>query len=130
MPAPIPTMAGERLTHAPPDGVTLSVTELVDTQIVDWPDIVGVGLTVTTIELTPHGVVYITVAVPAAVPVIVDVVLPVVTVTAPVPGVVVQVPPVVASDTVMLAPLQKPDVPPLIAAGALFTVNVAVPTFE
>ena len=111
------------LVQVPPLGAPVSVISE-PTHTSGMPEITE-ELTVTTVvTVRPHTLVYVIVAVPPATPVTVvgfddkD--------TAAIVGsLVLHVPPVTASDKVVVAPAQNAEVPPLIATGSGFRSTVA-----
>ena len=116
---PVPAV----VAHVPPDVALLSVV-VVPGQTVSSPDIAaGNGFTVTgRMVVQPMPDVYVIIAVPGVTPVTIPVVEPMV--TEPVPGDALQVPPLVASVSVVVKPTHTLAVPAI--AATVFTVTTAV----
>jgi hypothetical protein len=122
--APMVPIAGVRLLQVPPPVDELNVTQL-PIHTCEGPVMTfGIGLMVTTpVRLQPPGEVYVTVAVPALLPVTApEVVLSVMRLLA-----VLHEPPPGLEDSIVLLPWQMTiDGVPVIAVGNGFTVRIAV----
>ena len=121
--APTEAMPGAALVHVPPDTGSVSVN-VEPTQMLPAPTMaVGTELTVTTCDIRhPVGMVYVTVSVPVDRPENTPVVL-----MDPTAGVVcVQVPPGVASVSVVVRPTHTIAEPPIMAGSGLTVTGLVV----